>query len=357
MAAYAAGSGRIDMLAPEQQQRAAGHGGLGAVGSAYGALLPHKGDTAGSSSSDAVVLVSQNGSIFGVPTARLTFDAARDGAAAVVAAGSGDQCQVPREQRLDEDGSNNGRALALLLQPSPPLAGSVHGSAMQCKPAEQDVCSASHLGVYPVQHTCSSSLLLLPPGANESALEAAQQQQQQGGMRSLRRSWLVLLAGVGFGATASAGVLYVAMRNRQQAAGKAATVLQQHVAARADGSATVSLDASTGGKGRRRRPAVSGRQGQQMSNRLKGLMQQAASDMPVHAVAFPEGAQQQSHRQHPMVQQNRRLDETLPSSAAVAAGLTDPSMRRREVKDGVILVGRMRVRWFPGRCHGSRHQG
>lgn len=333
MAAYAAGSSRIDLLAPEQQRRAGMQGGLGGAGPAYGALLPHNRPSAGSSS-DAVILVSQNGSMFGVPAAHLTFDAARDGAAAaVVASGAGEQCQAPPEQHLGEGSGDDDKALALLPQPSPPAGGLGQDVATQCKPAELDVCSASHLGVYPVQQTGSSSLLVLPRGANGTA-PVGVKAQQRGGFHSMRRSWLILLAGVGFGATASAGVLYIAMRKSKQAAGEAVTVVQQHATPRADGSATVTPDASAGGKGRRRRPGVSGRQGHQMSNRLKGLMHQAALDVPVHAPSPPEGG----------LHQKPQMDDTLPSSVAVATGLTDPNMRRREIKDGVILVGRMKVR-------------
>ncbi|KAL4433623.1 hypothetical protein ABPG75_000064 [Micractinium tetrahymenae] len=340
VAAYAAGSGRIDLLAPEQQQRAAVQGSAGPVAPAYGALLPPTAGSTGSRASDAVVLVSQNGSVFGIPAAHLTFDAARDGAAAaLVAAGAGEQCQEP-EQQLEEPSGDEGKALALLPQPSPVPSVSGQGAA-QCKPAEQDVCSASPLGVYPVQQTGSSSLLLLPPGANASAA-AAQNERQQGGGQGSRRSWLVLLVGIGFGATASGAVLYVAMRQRQQAAVEAAAALQKQLAARPDGSAAVTLDGSAGGKVRRRRPIVSGRQGQQMSNRLKGLMQQAVLEVPSPTVAASAGVQQQS-RQQSVQHQNGQLDDTQPSSAAVAAGLADPSMQRRQVKDGVILVGRMRV--------------
>lgn len=345
VAAYTAGSGRIDLLAPEQLQHAAVQGGSEPVAPAYGARLPHKAGCAGSSSSDVVILVSQNGSVFGISAAHLTLDAANNGAAAAVVA-AGEQCQMPPGQLLDQSSSDKSRAVALLAQASTPAAGLEQGRATQCKPAGQDMCSARPLHVYPVQHVGRSSLLLLPPRANES-IPATARSQQQAGVQDAQRSWLVLLVGMGFGAAASATVLCISMSRRQLAAGKSMAVLQRTLAACGDGNAAVTVDASAAGKGRRRRPGINGRQGQQMSNRLRGLMQQVALDASVNAASDPDGVQpqQQPEMQQIVLRHHRQVDDTQPSSAAVAAGLADPSMRRRMVKDGVILVGRMQV------CH------
>ena len=76
-----------------------------------------------------------------------------------------------------------------------------------------------------------------------------------------------------------------------------------------------------------------------MSNRLKGLMHQAASEEAEAAQRAPPTAPAATQQQ----QQAGRGDDSAPSTAALEAGYMDPAVRRRQVKDGVTLVGRMQV--------------
>lgn len=359
LAAYTAASGKIDLLAPEQQQRAAVQGAPSALAPAYAALLPQSPGIGSSSrrrstapGSEAVVLVEQNGSVFGIPATRLTFEATPGGDAAAVAA-AGEQCQVPAVERLVREqelqgtihGSQDGKGSALAVLPQPAQLVPGEQQAKQCKPAD-DVCSAASLGVYAVLEHGSRGLLLLPAGSNESAA-GSEDQHMQGRSSTRQLSWLVLLAGIGVGAATSAAVLVVILRRQQEPAPAQAGVKPVPVQNGSTASAAAVVDSSAGGKSRRRTGASSKKQ-QQMSNRLKGIMHQAAQEGDVAPVtAASDAVIQQQNQQPPQWEKHRpdadQGDDTLPSSAAVAAGLTDPAMRRREVKDGVILIGRMRV--------------
>jgi hypothetical protein len=352
VAAYVTSSGRVDLLAPsqQQQQRAA----------MQPALLPAgRGGSVGSSGSgtDAVVLVAQNGSLYGIPAAHLTFEASSgtDTAVVVAAGKQAEQCQIPvvdrlvRQQQL-QDSSSPGSALALLHEQQQRVQDRGEDStdpASQCQPADSGYCAAATLGVYAVEQQGSSSLLLLLPSAvNESTVATQQEQPSSSG------SWLMLVVATGFGASISAVALIVVWRKAAVVA--AAAVSQQQLAAAqtaaANGSsgavaAGAAGDPGTGGKGRRKGSnngsSSSRKQPQQMSNRFKGLMHQAASEEAEAAQrvipAAPTAIQQQ---------QARRGDDSVPSTAALEAGYTDPAVRRRQVKDGVTLVGRMQVRGF-----------
>ena len=370
VAAFAAGSERIDLLAQGQQRRGAVRPAAGAVAPAYGALLPPKGKAGGSGTdsgggavgSDAVVLVSQNGSVFGIPASHLTFEAAGDGSALAVAE-DGEQCQVPTVERQAQGQPQQRHsrgvgdaASALALLPHHPQAKQQPPGgpgARQCRPAEDDVCSAAPLGVYPLQQPGSrTALLLLPAGRTAAVDEAARQhpQARSGG----QRSWLVLLAGVGAGAATSALVL-VFMRRRKDAAhlmqaqAAAAAAAGSNGITSAAAAAAASFDAGGASRGRRR--GSSTKKQQPMSNRLKGIVQQAAVEAPPAAASQAaqqqtqqQAQQQQQQQQAQQQQQQQPLDDSLPSDAALAAGLTDPAMRRRQMtEDGVIAVGRLRV--------------
>jgi len=389
VSAYGAGSGKIDLLAQGQRQRAAVQAASGAVAPAYAALLPQPtGSSAGRGSGerdsqaagrDAVVLVAQNGSVFGIPAAHLTFEAAADGSAVAVVAG-GEQCHVPaverlvREQRQLDAGSSGGHdagsALAVLPQGEQMQGKQKDGQqaqqaqqAQQCKPVDEGVCTAASLGVYPVQRHGISGLLLLPPGANGTAAESIQQQGQAADSSS-RAGWLQIIAGAGFGAAASTVMLVLVVR--QQRKRLAASEPQAGSSAASSSTAAgAAQHSSINGKGRRRGGST-GKKTQQMSNRLKGIMQQVASEgstpppavSPTPAAAAGAGqlgerqfqAEQQSNQQplQPPQQHRQNGQDELPSSEAVVAGLSDPAMRRRQVKDGVIHVGRMQVgRYIP----------
>ena len=355
MAAYATSSGAVDLLAPsqQQQQRAA----------MQPALLPAgRGGSAGSSGSgsDAVVLVAQNGSLYGIPAAHLTFEASSGtGTAVVVAAGKqGEQCQIPivdrlvRQQQL-QDSSSPGSALALLHEQQQRLRegdedrGSDTGSL--CQPADSAYCAAATLGIYAVEQQGSSSLLLLlPPALNESTGATQKEQGSAGG-----GSWLMLVVATGFGASVSAVALVVM---RRKAAGAAAAGQQRLAAVQsatangtAGGAGVAAGDPGAGGKGRRKgsngsssSSSSSRKQQQQMSNRLKGIMHQAASEEAEAAQRVPPAAPAASQQQQQQ-QQAGRGDDSAPSTAALEAGYSNPAVRRREVKDGVTLVGRMQV--------------
>ena len=330
---------------------------MGPARPGYGALLPRS-SRAGA---DAVVLVSQNDSLYAVPAAHLAFEAPGHGGSTALAPVPGQWCDLPVVDRLVQQpdalkGDSPGTALAIVQQQqqqgqrgsSAAAAGS--GTAEQCRPAEADTCAVSMLGVFAVHQASSSGLISLPAAANESAAAAAT---QQAGGTSL--GWLLLIGGAVFGATAAAFVLILVGRRA------AATAAQQQQQQReqqqkeqaaasssiANGTAngTPTTGAGAGSKLRRRAGAGSKRQQQQMSNRLKGLMQQAAAEddpaqpAPQRQPAQGEAPAQQEQQQ----QQQRQQDDGLPSTAAVTAGLADPAMRRRTVEDGVILVGRMRV--------------
>ena len=347
VAAYATSSGKVDLLAPsqQQQQRAA----------MQPALLPAgRGGSAGSSGSgsDAVVLVAQNGSLYGIPAAHLTFEASSGtGTAVVVAAGKqGEQCQIPVVDRLvrqqqPQGSSSPGSALALLHEQQQRLREGVEDSSdpgSQCQPADSGYCAAATLGVYAVEQQGSSTLLLLlPPALNESTVATQQEQPRSSG------SWLMLLVATGFGASISA-VALVVMRRKATVAAAAAVSQQQLAAAQsaaANGSSGAAAagagDLGTGGKGRRKgsNGSSSRKQPQQMSNRLKGLMHQAASEEAEAAQRAPPTAPAATQQQ----QQAGRGDDSAPSTAALEAGYMDPAVRRRQVKDGVTLVGRMQV--------------
>lgn len=357
VSAYAAG-GRVDLLGPTQQQRAAMGPAPGTAAPGYGALLPASGSGGGSSKqvgSEAVVLVAQNDSLFAIPAARLTFEAPGGGGATVAGAvPAGEQCEVPVVDRLvrereTQGSATPGSALALIQQQQQQqqrAAAAAGGGAteQQCRPADSGTCAAATLGVYAVHQHSSSGLLLLPPSANGSA-EAAAQQQSSSGKTLANLGWLVLLGGAGFGATASLVVLVFVAWQRAAAAQQ----LQEQQAAAVDMPNGIAIgaaaagDAAGSGKARRRGSAGGKRQQQQMSNHMRGLVQQAAAnDVPAQQPPTKQQQQQQPWQQQQQ-QPGKPHDDTLPSSAAVAAGLMDPTMRRREMQDGVMLVGRMRV--------------
>lgn len=341
VAAYAASSGQVDLLAPGQQQRAAVSSGISAGQPGYAALLPasNKASTLVAAAQEAVVLVAQNNSVYAIPAAHLAFEAVYDSASA-----SGEQCDVPVVERLAveqrrRNAPGEGSELALfdqqkLLQPEQ-LATAAETQQQQCRPADAGTCAAATLGVYAVHKHGSSSLLLLPPAANDSTSNGPPPQQGRGNQD--KAAWLVLLAGAGLGAAASVALLLLFVQR-----GTGAGVAEQQAVSTAADSNRASMDTAgpeAGSSRQRRKMSSTGKrpQQQQMSNRMKGIMQQAAAE---GARAQPQAAAAAGVVE---LQDQQHKDDTLPSSAAIVAGLRDSAMRRRELQDGVILIGRLRV--------------
>lgn len=283
-----------------------------------------------------------NNSLFGIPASHVTFEMPASGGADMAAAAD-EQCEVPLEERLareqqqQPDGGVPSSALAV-FQPQrldKAAQGSQAGAAQQCKPADAETCAATTLlGVYTVQHG-SRDLMLLPPAKNSSA--GGEQPDGATG----RYRFLLLLASAAVGGAASVVVVALAARRRTTPAMDVQHVQQVQQPQQLQ---TAAVKETPGSRARRRGSASGKRQQQQqqqMSNRLKGLVQQAASDGAGQSAADDAG---QAHLEGiPVAQPPPQQDDGLPSSAAVAAGLMDPAMRRREMQDGVILIGRMRV--------------
>jgi hypothetical protein len=88
-----------------------------------------------------------------------------------------------------------------------------------------------------------------------------------------------------------------------------------------------------------------------MSNRVKGIMLAAAAQEGSDEAMPPPAAAPVVPSAAPEWEQLD--DDSLPNSMAVAAGLTNLAIRAREVKDGVILIGRLRVSEVESRSWGS----
>ena len=339
LAVYPA-SGGVDLLAPRQQRTAVSA--AGAVAPDRAALLPAlasgrvRAAHIGAAEPEAVVLVMQNGSLFGIPAAHLTFDAASSGEAAA-ALPAGDQCKAPGSMQTARQLAEHGDSSAVLpfhseqrQRPGP------RGDVAQCKPVGgEDVdghCAATLRGVYRVRRSGVGTLLLLPPAANDSS-------PAKGPATPELASWLVLLTSLGLGAAVSVVVVAWALRGW----GAAVATAQRDPAAVATATQADAVEAAAPSSKSRRRAGK--RQPQQMSNRVRGLMQQVALE-PQHAtLAQPRAAASGAsaavnHGQQPAEWQGVG---SLPSTPALAAGLTDPAIQTPEAKDGAILVGRMRV--------------
>ena len=239
---------------------------------------------------DAVVLVAQNGSLFGIPAAQLTFEAATD-STMTAALAAGQQCQVPPVDQLVQEQQLHGRdvighARALVAVPGPGQQGNdgAQSTSQQCKPAhaEPGVCAVATLGLYVVQPS-SNRVLLLPPSANEAA--AQREQQQQGSTGSyVGLGWLAMLVvGAALGAGIAAALLPSGVWQKTALAATAAAAStaangqhQPSNTGKMDG-AGLTAEAAVSSKGRRR-GGNGGKKQQQhpMSNRLKGLVQQMA---------------------------------------------------------------------------------
>ena len=339
VAAYASSTGRVNLLAAAQQQRAALAAAAGGTAHSYGALLPASWGSRTGTNSEAVMLVTLNNSLFGIPASHVTFEVPTSGDSMAAAS---EQCEVPLEERLAREQQQPdgvpGSALAVFQpqQPDKHMGGSQAGAAQQCKPADAETCAATTLlGVYAVQHG-SSDLMLLPPAANSSAGEG-----QPGGGATGKFGFLVLLASAAIGGAASVAVVALVAWRRVAPTAAAQQQVQQQQEQQVQAAPAQEVPSSRA----RRRGSASGKrqqQQQQMSNPLKGLVQQAASDDA--AEKQPASAEAARHPEGNVTPIPPQQDDSLPSSAAVAAGLMDPAMRRREMQDGVILIGRMRVR-------------
>ena len=269
-----------------------------------------------------VALVAQNGSVFGIPAAFLTLDAAWYGSTALAVVPA-DQCRVAGSPGSD-----------MLLS----------DVVAQCRSSGEDgICAATMLGLYQItQQPHGGELLLqLPPSANESSLRAAPHGQASSG--AAMKPWLVLLAAAACGAALSAVLLVVFW---QQAA------VAKHQGMPMPDSESISLDdrgsgAAVNGRARRRSggggsSSGAARKQPHLSNRMRGIMRQ-----PELEIGGAAGQQSEAGRTllaGDRAQKGVREDDGLPSTAAVAAGFTDTAMRQRRVKDGVIMVGHMRVR-------------
>ena len=348
VAAYASGTGRVNLLAAAQQQRAALTAAAGASAAGYAALLPARRASRADVNSEAVVLVTLNNSLFGIPASHVTFEVPA-GSDAGGGSATAEQCEVPLEERLareqqQQPGGSPGSALAV-FQPQhhgKQAQGSQAAAAQQCKPTDAEMCAATTLlGVYAVQHG-GSDLMLLPPASNSSAGQG-----QQDGTAVGRIGVLLLLVSAAMGGAASVVVVVMVAWRRTAAINTAQQQAeqQQQQQQQQTPQSAVAQDVSSS-RARRRGSASGKRQQQQMSNRLKGLVQQAASDDATgQQTAAPDAAHHAGSRSVALTSPAQQ-DEGLPSSAAVAAGLMDPAMRRREMQDGVILIGRMRVRSY-----------
>lgn len=316
---------------------------------AYAALLPTPADASvgpgSGAESDAVVLVAQKGSLFGIPAAHLTFEAAS--AEKGAGAAGGGQCQMPdateqqlvRERQIMDSAQDGALELFHQHQRRQSADGGqlIQHASLQCKPMAFDsgYCASTVLGVHVVQRYSASSLLLLPSSANGSAAVPLTQRQLE---EKRLGSWVVLLAGTALGATAS--VIVVAWTLRRQAA--TTQQQQQSVIVAAPSSQSTAIQAGTPSSKGRRKGGNSKRQPhhQQLSNHVKGLMQQAAL-LDVKGQQAPSVGGLTASLHEPQL--GHQEDDSLPSSSAMADGLTNPAIQARQVKDGVILVGRMRA--------------
>ncbi|KAI3434469.1 hypothetical protein D9Q98_002546 [Chlorella vulgaris] len=303
-----------------------------AVAPAY-ALPPALGSRSSVPDNDAMVLVTQNGSLFGIPAAHLTFDAAGSGGPAAAAAAAG-QCEMPEAERVVRaqqlgDGSERGAVQVFRqeqLQDDEGWLGST-----QCKPAA-DYCAAPTLVLHAVQKHGAHSIMQLPAMADNTPAAVAPQQQQA----TIRLAdWLLLLGGTALGGTVVAVVVSWTLRNRSAAVQQPAL----EPIANLQPSGVDAAAAPSSSKGRPK--ARNKRGGQQMSNRVKGIMLAAAAQEGSDEAMPPPAAAPVVPSAAPEWEQLD--DDSLPNSMAVAAGLTNLAIRAREVKDGVILIGRLRV--------------
>lgn len=290
------------------------------------------------------MLVTLNNSLFGIPASHITFEVSA-GSDAGVGAAAAEQCEVPLEERLareqqQQPGGSPGSALAVFQpQHHGKRAQGSQAAEAQCKPTDAEMCAATTLlGVYAVQHS-GSDLMLLPPASNSSAGQG-----QQDGTAVGKTGVLLLLVSAAMGGAASVVVVAMVAWRRTAAAVTAQQQVEQQQQQQTPPPA-VAQDVSSG-RARRRGSTSGKRQQQQMSNRLKGLVQQAASDDATGQQTAAPGAAYHARSRSVALTSAAQQDEGLPSSAAVAAGLMDPAMRRREMQDGVILIGRMRVRSY-----------
>jgi hypothetical protein len=317
---------------------------------------------------EAVVLVEQNGSVFGIPAAHVTFDVASLAEAGAAAAAHA-QCRAVEAsaQRLPlpAAGESEGKSLQRVHLPAAVQQQGLleEQAAGQCRPPGKDsadrMCAAAMLGVHAVQPRSPGGLLLLPPAPSESDARPEEQQQQGSSWQ-----WVVLSAALATTTSAMAVAVWVlrrqaAMQMQQQQQRQMDEHQQQQRRQQAAADASSASPASTKG---RRRVGANGRRsagGQQVSNRLKGIMHQAALEGSQGASGAAEGAQNPSSSAQQQQQQHQRIgqEDVQPADGVStdSAGVTSEPQRSQRMPDGAILVGRLKVRqaslafsWFGG---------
>jgi hypothetical protein len=351
---------------PHTLQAAAAPAPSGAIVPSYAGLLPvprgsGKGtislaDSSSTLDTEAVVLVEQNGSVFGIPAAHVTFDVASLAEAGAAAAAQA-QCRMPEAgaQRLplpaaaDEPGD---KALQPVHLPAAvEQQGLVEAQASgQCRPPGKDssdgMCAAALLGVHTVQPRSPGGLLLLPPAPSEADARPQEQQQQGSSWQ-----WVVLSAALAFTTSAMAVAMWVlrrqaALQMQQQQQRQMEEQQQQQRRQQAAEDASSASPASTKG---RRRAGANGRRsggGQQVSNRLKGLVHQAALEDSGGAGRAAENAANASStaQQQQQQQQQQHVAQPADGVSTGSAGVTEGPQRSQRTPDGAILVGRLKVR-------------
>lgn len=327
-------------------------------------------DAAGGS---RVVVQSLNGSLYAIPAWQITLGLAVSSEQCAVR--SADAGLVPptdrpsKRTRLDEPRDQPSTALAL---PVSMMAGShgwgeVEGGEDHCESPGGDTCSVKP-GIYTVRARGTGSLLLLPPSSNESlGLGSGQQHQKQTGVEAPTpsRSWrLLVLAGAAAGGISAATFVVLVLRRGQAARleDKQQQQQQQRAAAgrglAAPAVAGEVKKAPAAGKGSKKRSngggsKVASRASPMLSNRMRGAMLQGESEGG--SSAGGSGLADKLAAGSAKLDADRK--DSLPSGDAVRAGLAaaaaasaaagilseSATIRQREMKDGVAIIGRMRV--------------